>query len=190
MHDIAFSRVVWAHACSTHVISNGYPFPNTPLNQLSTRDLIHNTNHAYSLAKRWTAGVSKPRQMKYISGTSGTSVSDVHFVPGHDDSLLLTISKVIWSVLDIWFIDSDNPQKVCEWSPRGAIFTGFALNSDKTSEATIAISIHLNEYVCFHLSHSPCRFKPMSIECRRSESCLWNIFVDLSTRYEKYGRLK
>jgi hypothetical protein len=46
----------------------------------------------------------------------------------------------------IWDIGEEDARKVCEWSPRGAIFNGFALNSDPNSEATVAISLHLNEY--------------------------------------------
>lgn len=59
---------------------------------------------------------------------------------------MLTIFKSVWSAMAIWDIGVKDARKVCEWSPRGAIFNGFALNSDPNSEATIAISLHLNEY--------------------------------------------
>jgi hypothetical protein len=67
-------------------------------------------------------------------------------VPGHGGRLMLTISRSVWSAMAIWDISEEDARKVCEWSPRGAIFNGFALNSDPNSEATVAISLHLNEY--------------------------------------------
>jgi len=60
---------------------------------------------------------------------------------------MMTISKSVWSEMAIWDMGEEDARKVCEWSPRGAIFNGFALNSDPDSEATVAISLHLNEYV-------------------------------------------
>jgi len=68
---------------------------------------------------------------------------------------MLTISKSVWSAMAIWDMgeEKEDARKVCEWSPRGAIFNGFALNSDPNSKATIAVSLHLNEYahLIFHL---------------------------------------
>ena len=66
---------------------------------------------------------------------------------------MLTISRSVWSAMAIWDIGEEDACKVCEWSPRGAIFNGFALNSDPNSEATVAISLHLNEYASNELYH-------------------------------------
>ncbi|PPQ93506.1 hypothetical protein CVT25_005204, partial [Psilocybe cyanescens] len=125
----------------------GYPFPSTLFDELSTKELTYHTISSYHLARRWRRGIQGRRRMRYISGTSGTSVSDVQYLPGHNDSLMLMISKSVWSVLSIWYIGSEKPHKVCEWSPRGAIFSGIAVNSDSRSEATIALALHLNEQV-------------------------------------------
>ncbi|KDR65832.1 hypothetical protein GALMADRAFT_260029 [Galerina marginata CBS 339.88] len=145
LHALTSLRIVWTNACVYHVIAKGYPFPNTPVDDILTPDLVYATLHGYALAKRWISGIPGARNIRYISGTSGTFVSEVRFVPGHDDKLLLTISKTVWSALSIWYMGAADSQKVCEWSPRGAIFTGFVLNSDPRSAATIAIALHLNE---------------------------------------------
>jgi hypothetical protein len=36
---------------------------------------------------------------------------------------------------------------VAHWSPRGAIFTGFTVNGEVGSKATLAISLQLDGYV-------------------------------------------
>jgi hypothetical protein len=71
---------------------------------------------------------------------------------------MMTVSKSVWSVMAIWDIGEEDARKVCEWSPRGAIFTGFALNHDPNSAATVAISLHLNEYVLKYII----RFDPLN----------------------------
>ncbi|KAF9477998.1 hypothetical protein BDN70DRAFT_896079 [Pholiota conissans] len=145
LHEFTSLRVVWVHEATLHVIMQGLPFLEVDLDELSTSDLIAHTIHGYSLAHRWVNGISSPKRVVNVTGTSGISVSDVRFVPGRDN-LLVTISKSIWSALSIWDIDDGvNSKKLCEWSPRGAIFTGFALNSDENSEATIAVSLQLND---------------------------------------------
>jgi len=67
-------------------------------------------------------------------------VSEIRFVPGHAGQWILTVSKGVWDVVTIWDVSAE-PHKCCEWSPRGAIFNGFALNTDPKSEATLAVSV-------------------------------------------------
>lgn len=50
---------------------------------------------------------------------------------------MVTISKSIWSGLTVWALQGDVLVKRCEWFPRGAIFTGFAVNS----EGLMAVSV-------------------------------------------------
>ncbi|KAF8956748.1 hypothetical protein BDZ97DRAFT_1825834 [Flammula alnicola] len=148
LQELTSLRIVWTNACTFHVLDRGFPFPSTALDDLSTPDLIQHTKTGYRLAQRWLSGMSAPRTVRYIAGTSGTSVSDVRFVPGHDGRLLVTISKSVWSAMSIWDMGLsplDESRKVCEWSPRGAIFTGFSMNCDPRSEATVAVSLYLNE---------------------------------------------
>jgi hypothetical protein len=106
---------------------------------MSIPELEWNTCHAFFLASRWLSGCSI-RRTSFIDATSNTSVSEIRFVPGHRGEWILTVSKGIWDVITIWDV-SAKPQKCCEWSPRGAIFNGFVLNSDGSSEATLAVSV-------------------------------------------------
>ncbi|TFK37200.1 hypothetical protein BDQ12DRAFT_685499 [Crucibulum laeve] len=139
MFAVSHLRIVWTNACNTHILQKGYPFPEIPLEKLSVPKLEKRTCHAYLLARKWLSEERGFRAKKFIDATSSTSVSDVRFVPGRED-LLLTISKSIWSVITLWDVSAE-PRKRCEWSPRGAIFNGFSLNSNPSSEATMAISI-------------------------------------------------
>jgi hypothetical protein len=107
---------------------------------MSISELERNTCHAFSLASRWLSGCSIPRRTSFVDATSSTSVSDIRFVPGHGGQWILTLSKGVWGVITIWDISAE-PQKCCEWSPRGAIFNGFTLNSDPSSPATLAVSV-------------------------------------------------
>ena len=101
------------------------------------------------LAKRWEVGLSSPQSSYHVSGTSGTSISGVRFLPGHDDKLFVTVSKSIWSSLSIWEMQGDNAKMVAHWSPRGVIITGFAVNDEVGTEGTLAISVLLDGFVKF-----------------------------------------
>ncbi|KIM35396.1 hypothetical protein M413DRAFT_449782 [Hebeloma cylindrosporum] len=155
-HEITALRIVWANACKFHVINKGFPFPDTALDSLSTQNLVYHATNGWRLAQRWIRGLSTPLRTRYISGMSGTSISDVRFVPGHGRRFILTISKSVWSAMAIWDMGEEggeDARKVCEWSPRGAIFNGFALNSDSNSEATVAVSLQLNEQMFVKILH-------------------------------------
>jgi hypothetical protein len=116
---------------------------------MSIPELEWNTCHAFFLASRWLSGCSIPRRTIFIDATSNTSVSEIRFVPGHAGQWILTVSKGIWDVITIWDVSAE-PEKCCEWSPRGAIFHGFALNSDPSSEATLAVSVLKDGSVVVH----------------------------------------
>jgi hypothetical protein len=131
---------VWTNTCIVNILQKGYPFPTVPLDSMSISELERNTCHAFSLASRWLSGCSIPRRTLFVDATSNTSVSDIRFVPGHAGQWILTVSKGVWGVITIWDISTE-PQKCCEWSPRGAIFNGFTLNSDPSSAATLAVSV-------------------------------------------------
>ncbi|KAF8148396.1 hypothetical protein B0H34DRAFT_736837 [Crassisporium funariophilum] len=147
--ELSELRIVWTDACTTHILSKGYPFPrSTPLSDLPVSVLRHRTLRACRIAQKWLSGSVKPHRKRYISGTSETSVSDVRFVPGHDERLVLTISRTVWSAIGIWDVSIDKPKKLCEWSPRGAIFSGVAPNSENESEVTVAVSLQINGKNC------------------------------------------
>jgi hypothetical protein len=117
--------------------------------------------------------------------SSGLAVSDVRILPGRSARWLATVSKGIWSTFKLWrhrrpdrgspyssnmkILDgSDNTTdgawaEVAQWSPRGAIFKGFALNDDPNAEGLVAIGVADGRYVfnntfslafCSHFIHS------------------------------------
>ncbi|KAF8148401.1 hypothetical protein B0H34DRAFT_668655 [Crassisporium funariophilum] len=137
--ELSELRIVWTNACTTHILSKGYPFPrSTPLSVLPVSVLRQHTLRACRIAQKWLSGSVTPYRERYILSTSlGTSVSDVRFVPGHDERLVLTISWTVWSAIVIWDVSIDKPKKLCEWSPRGAIISGVAPNSENESEVTV-----------------------------------------------------
>ncbi|KAF8188673.1 hypothetical protein BJ912DRAFT_968162 [Pholiota molesta] len=145
LHNFTSTRVVWVHAATSHVISRGFPFPDVDLDNLATPDLIAYTKRGSCLARRWLCGMSSVQSAVDIAAASGISVSDVRFVPGHD-ALLMTVSKSIWSAVSIWEMDDGI-------ASRRAIFTGFAMNTDERSTATIAISLQLNELYLVEIMH-------------------------------------
>lgn len=107
---------------------------------MSVPELEYHTCDAFSLASRWLAQCFTPRVACYIDATSNIPVSEIRFVPGHEEQWILTVSKSIWDVITIWDV-SAKPQKCCEWSQRGATFNGFALNADSNSQAMLAVSV-------------------------------------------------
>ncbi|KAK0483000.1 hypothetical protein EDD18DRAFT_1200523 [Armillaria luteobubalina] len=130
-HALTKLRIVWTNAFELDIVSNDYPFP------LDDTDIEHCTRHAYRLASRWLADA--PLTPKSETTFSGSPVSEIQFVPGRQHKWVLTVSKVIWSVLTIW--DTHQERKCCEWSPKGAIFTGVKLNTEPESEASVAVSL-------------------------------------------------
>ncbi|KAG6831114.1 hypothetical protein H0H87_006139 [Tephrocybe sp. NHM501043] len=109
-----------------------------PISELQQR-----TCQAYRLALRWRSGHLSPRRGLHIDSTSNIPVSDVRFLPGRSGDWVLTMSKGIWDVLTIWDLSSpeNGARKACEWSPRGALFSGVTLNTDVVSDATLAVSM-------------------------------------------------
>ncbi|KAF8064444.1 hypothetical protein FPV67DRAFT_1782692 [Lyophyllum atratum] len=138
-------RIVWTNACAIYILEKGYPFSPQPLESMSVSELEQRTCHAYHLALRWISPLSRPRRSLFVDATSNTSVSDVRFIPGHSAEWILTVSKGVWDVFTIWDVSSEEGRKACEWSPRGAIFNGIALNTDPCSEATLAIALSQND---------------------------------------------
>ncbi|KAG6862113.1 hypothetical protein C0995_005925 [Termitomyces sp. Mi166 len=110
---------------------------------MSVPEIEQRTYHAFRLASRWLSGHLSPRRTLFINSTSNVPVSDVKFIPGRCGDWILTVSKGIWDVLTIWNLTSpdENERKACEWSSRGALFNGIALNTDPESDATLAIAV-------------------------------------------------
>jgi hypothetical protein len=150
IYRLSSFRIVWKNACITHVLRRHYPFPSSPINSMDSSELEKRTRHAYRLSTRWQSPSCTPRKMVIFDATSTTPVSDLRFVPGHDGKWLLTVSKGIWSVITVWDI-GDGLRKMLEWSPKGAFFNGFALNTDSESDGTLAVSVVQEESVHFQI---------------------------------------
>jgi len=136
MAKISTLRIVWRNACISCVLSNGYPFSQLPLNSLP--DLESLTRKAYRLGTKWLSPFPEPRTSQIFAANPSTYIEDVKFLPGKN--WLLTVSKGIWSGITAWDLDA-GVTRIAEWSPRGAIFKGFAVNTDPDSEATLAVSM-------------------------------------------------
>ncbi|KAF8878228.1 hypothetical protein BD779DRAFT_1650009, partial [Infundibulicybe gibba] len=140
MRMLSSLRIVWANACSIHILGRGYPFPCTSMEVLPTSSLEHRTRHAFHLAQKWLKGDCTPHRSYSIDAATSTPVSDVRFLRDRHGKWLISIFTGIWAVITIWDVSAE-PQKRCEWSPKGVLFNGFCLNSDPDSEAMIALSI-------------------------------------------------
>jgi hypothetical protein len=132
--------VLWINACSTYILKNGYPFSGRSVDSMSNSDLEYKTYHAFDLASWWISGLRASRHTFHVDATSSTFVHEVRFIPGHAGEWILTLSKGIWDIMTVWGLHRDGG-KLCEWSPRGAFFKGMSLNSDSSSNGTVAISM-------------------------------------------------
>ncbi|KAF8347153.1 hypothetical protein F5887DRAFT_48807 [Amanita rubescens] len=199
LYSLTHTRIVWTNACIRYILAQGYPFPNVPLDSLSIANLERLTRHAYQLGQKWRSKSLRPRSILFNDSVSGANISDVLFLPGHDDKWLITASKSVWSVLTLWDISSlgsGRQPQTCKWSPKGGIFKKFCLNSDPTSTATLAIAllheakemlyilsvITEGETVSFNIVTSfPTNFVPVSLQGdivglsdERSQISIWN----------------
>ncbi|KAF5347273.1 hypothetical protein D9756_009960 [Leucocoprinus leucothites] len=183
-------RIIWTNACLYYILGNGYPFPNVPLDSFSVQKLERHVCHSAKLARKWLCGDWTPTRTWSTSATANMSVTDIRFVPGSHGTLLFTLSKSIWSAITLWQLEpviSRTPdedcafRKRCEWSPRGAIFNGFALNSNPTSKVKLAVSSlnngnhtiellslkaqeNMGEWSLLPVQSIPATFKPIALE--------------------------
>ncbi|KAG7441198.1 uncharacterized protein BT62DRAFT_553792 [Guyanagaster necrorhizus] len=91
----------------------------------------------------------------------GSPVSEIKFVSGRQHKWLLTVSKLIGSVLTVW--DITGTQMCSEWSPKGATFTGVKLNDDPDSEASVVVSLS-QKTVLLHLDDTGTQQEISSID--------------------------
>lgn len=136
MNRISALDIVWFNACMSFVLSCGYPFSQLPLSLLP--NLEGSTRRAYSLGNKWLLPSTEARTSKVFDANPSTYIEHVKFLPGKN--WLLTVSKGIWSGITAWNLDT-GATRMAEWSPKGAIFNGFAVNTDPRSVYTLAVSI-------------------------------------------------
>jgi len=166
MNVLSRFPIVWIEACKSQVLAKGFPFPRCPLQDLQQEELEKLTRRAFHLAQRWlqTGGALCPRKETKFVVSPSSPISDIRFIEGFEERFLLTVSKGIWSVLTIWDISfalggitkekvlGTSPRKCCEWSPKGGLFTGLALNSDLQSDAKLAVSIAMDRCAILSLT--------------------------------------
>lgn len=151
-------RTIWHHAYITQVLLPGLPLPfpqtRTP-SLLSAISLEHIVRRSLRIGKFWSSKNTKPTQTVVFRASEATNVTDVRFLPGRGGRYVVTVSKGIWSVITCWDVGCEfdvatfdkvtvpgGARKVAEWCPKGAIFSGFIVNSDPSSDGVLAISVN------------------------------------------------
>ncbi|KAK7026025.1 hypothetical protein VNI00_015742 [Paramarasmius palmivorus] len=152
MHDISRQSIVWINACKRDIISRSWPWTSNEHDR--TQNFEKATRNAWRLGCRWTnhlvTAMIPQKQRRFATNTS-TAISDVRFfdvIFGPTQTLqkmVLTVSKGIWSVLTLWSIgereSGEEANKLAEWSPKGALFTGLAINDDTKALERLAVSV-------------------------------------------------
>ncbi|KAI8996239.1 hypothetical protein BD414DRAFT_477205 [Trametes punicea] len=141
-------RPVWRKVCTDLVLQEGYPFPHHNSVTADASTLERLVLHALRLGRFWLSRSAKPRRSLDFQASSGTGVSHVRFLPGHGGRYIATVYKGIWSMISCWDLGDHSamqsgakPRKLADWCPKSAIFSGFVVNSDPESEATLATAV-------------------------------------------------
>ncbi|KAH7884787.1 hypothetical protein F5I97DRAFT_1501810 [Phlebopus sp. FC_14] len=137
-YSLSTQHTVWINACKRHILENDIPFPSGPLSALSAKDLEHQTLRAYKLGANWRSSSTQIHQIGSVSGKTG-AIEQIKFLNNRGRNWIVTTSRGIWS--NMYLRDRDTLQVVACWSPRKALFNGMTVNTDRDSEAAIAISI-------------------------------------------------
>lgn len=121
-----------------------FPYPNS-LTSLSQPRLEHLVRRAHKFERIWSRGTpEEPEHHLTFQATQSNVVSEVRFLRGHEDRLVVVVAQGIWSSLSIWDIGEEVLEvavKVVDWSPKGASLNGLVTNADPDSPATLAISV-------------------------------------------------
>ena len=139
---------MWQKVCRSQVLSHGYPCQYRRLATASAAELEQLVLHALRLGSFWFNPSSSPRRSFDFQASTGTGVSHIRLLPGRGGRYLLTVYKGIWSMITCWDIGSvpspvspNTATKVADWCPRNTIFSGFVVNSEPESEATLAVAV-------------------------------------------------
>ncbi|OSD00750.1 hypothetical protein PYCCODRAFT_1446126 [Trametes coccinea BRFM310] len=144
LDTLSRQRIVWQSACVDQVLGEGFPFPHRDSLAATSGALENLVVHALRLGTFWLSPSSEPKRTWEFQASSGTGVSHVRFLPGHGGRYVATVYKGIWSMISCWVIGdggSVGPRKLADWAPKSAIFSGFVINSDPDSEATLATAL-------------------------------------------------
>lgn len=152
MRVISHLTVVWRHALNTQVIQCGFPYPADAVSsEIPSRTLETIVLRSCRIANFWFRSPVEPRSKTEFRLKTSMGISDIRFLPediyeGFGKRKVVTVSKGIWSEVVCWEFDAGTRRlsKLAEWCPKGAIFTGLAVNGKIQSEATIALSLNRN----------------------------------------------
>ena len=144
-------RFVWQNVYSNDILHSGFPFPHDRLATASAPELERLVLHSLHLGAFWSMPSRPPARSLEFQASTGTGLSHIAFLPGRGGKYLLTVYKGIWSMITCWDIGAipspetlskhRPPRRVADWSPQRTIFSGFVVNSDSSSEATIAVAV-------------------------------------------------
>lgn len=154
-------KTLWVSLCITHITSRGIPFPDTDrVDKMSAQELETATREALDRDRRLhyesppDGPGYTPKARVYWQANPNSPISEILFVPdssGHEGRCIVTVSKGIWCLISLWDTQAigrepemtSKPRKVDCWSPKGAIFTAIAMNSDCRSEASAVVAVNL-----------------------------------------------
>ncbi|KAF9233179.1 hypothetical protein BU15DRAFT_80381 [Melanogaster broomeanus] len=129
---------IWYNACKFEILQNDIPFPKGPLTSLSANDLERQTLRAYNLGINWRSPTTKLYHVASVADKSG-AIEEIRFLSHRGQNWIVTTSRGIWS--DLYLRDCDALQVVAQWSPGKALFNGMVVNTDRDSDAAIAIAV-------------------------------------------------
>ncbi|CAL1698550.1 unnamed protein product [Somion occarium] len=141
--------VVWRCAFTTQVVARGYPYPLEALSpSIDAQTLEKITRRSCRIARFWLDPSTQPCSHQEFRMKTSTGIYEIRILPEEEHEhwgrkRFLTISKGIWSEISCWEVGEGLMplHKIAEWCPRGAIFTGIAVNSNPHSEGTVAVSL-------------------------------------------------
>ncbi|KAF7355651.1 F-box domain-containing protein [Mycena sanguinolenta] len=146
MHKISELRSVWINAYNNQILRPCHPFPtDVAIDTLPASDLECHVRRAFLLATRWLSdGPLCCGVHCEFDATNGTPVSDLRFLPGHGGTRIIAVSTSIWPIIALWELSDSGapPLKRFEWSNRDSLLHNYVINSDKTADAALAVSVN------------------------------------------------
>ncbi|KAK7684392.1 hypothetical protein QCA50_012339 [Cerrena zonata] len=159
MQLISHLLVVWRHAFNTQVLQHGFPYPpDILLPSLPSTTLEHAVLRSCRISQFWHRPSAEPRSKASFRLKTSMGISDIYLLPenlhdGLEKRRVITVSKGIWSEVACWNLDMTGSQlfKLAEWCPKGAIFTGIAVNGKPDSAAIVALSLTCGGEQCIQI---------------------------------------
>ncbi len=163
LDTISRQHTVWQTACVDQVLRERYPFSHRDAATADAHTLERLVLRSLRIGKFWLSHSAKPHCALEYQASSGTGVSDVRFLSGHGDRYIATVYKGIWSMISCWDVgdlsaaqNGTQPRKVADWCPKGAIFSGFVVNTDPDSDAVLATAMQIGRSVSIRYFYNGC----------------------------------